>query len=289
MLDIPSVTLNNGVAMPQFGLGVWTIPDDQVVGNVVTALENGYRLIDTAARYDNETGVGEAIRVSGIPREEIFVTSKLSYDDSGYDSTLKGFDMSLEKLGLDYIDLYLIHFPVSKELTIESWKALEHVYKEGRVRAIGVCNFKIGHLETLLRECEIVPAIDQIELHPTFTQEETRQYAKEHGIQVEAWSPLGGVVNTPYRSPSGAAVAQPLLSLPLLAELAKKYGKTPAQIVLRWHIELGLIVIPRSSHTARIRENRDIFDFQLSSEDIAAISGLNTGVRLGPDTALWND
>lgn len=193
MPDIPSVTLNNGVAMPQLGLGVWTIPNDQVVKNVVTAIENGYRLIDTATRYENEAGVGEGIRASGIPREEIFVASKLSYDDSGYDSTLKGFNTSLEKLGLDYIDLYLIHFPVGKELTIETWKALEHVYKEGRARAIGVCNFKTGHLDTLLRECEVVPAIDQIELHPTFTQEDIRQYAKEHRIQVEAWSPLGGV------------------------------------------------------------------------------------------------
>ncbi|MFV0592011.1 MAG: aldo/keto reductase [Draconibacterium sp.] len=285
-----NIKLNNGLMMPQLGLGVWTIPNDKVVKNIITAVENGYRLFDTAARYENERGVGEAIRTCGISREEIFVTSKLSYDDLGYDATLKGFDSSLKKLGMDYIDLYLIHFPVpDKKLTIESWKALEHIYKnEGRAKAIGVSNFKTGHLEALMQESNTVPAINQIELHPTFTQEEIRKYAKEHNIIVESWSPLGGVANTQFRS-KDAANSPKILELPILAKLSEKYGKTPAQIVLRWHIELGLVVIPRSKSVEHIKANSHIFDFQLTAAEVAEISGLKAGYRLGPDTNLWND
>jgi 2,5-diketo-D-gluconate reductase A len=273
MSDIPSVTLNNGVSIPQLGLGVYLVPNDQAIKNVSIALENGYRLIDTAAAYSNEEGVGEALRKSGIPREDIFVTSKLWNSDHGYNNAMKGFDASLKKLGLDYLDLYLMHWPVpSKGLTTQTWKGLEQVHKEGRVKAIGVCNFTPAHLERLLQETEIVPAVLQIELHPTFTQEEVRHYAKDHGIQVESWYPLGGQKSRVE-----------LLSLPLLTDLAKKYGKTPAQIVLRWHIQLGLMVIPKSSHPDRIKENLNLFDFELSQEEMAAISALDTGVRLGPD------
>lgn len=273
MSDIPSVTLNNGIRMPQLGFGVFLMPKEQTVKSVLTALEHGYRLIDTAAAYYNEEEVGEAIRHSGIAREDIFVTSKLWNSDHGYDKAIKGFETSLKKLGLDYLDLYLMHWPYpQKGLTTQTWKGLEQVYKEGRVKAIGVSNFKPAHLERLLQETEIVPAVLQIELHPTFTQEDVRRYAKAHGIQVESWYPLGG-----QRS------KDELLSVPLLTDLANKYGKTPAQIVLRWHIQLGLVVIPKSSHPDRIVENRTIFDFELSQEEMAAISALDTGVRLGPD------
>jgi diketogulonate reductase-like aldo/keto reductase len=271
--EIPSVTLNNGVTMPHIGLGVLFQPNDQTVHNVLAALEAGYRLIDSAAKYENEEGVGEAVRTSGLPREEIFVTSKLWNSDHGYDHAIKGFERSLKKLGLEYIDLYLMHWPVpSKGLTIETWKGLERVYKEGRVKAIGVSNFLPKHLERLLQAAEIVPAVLQIEVHPTFTQEETRQFAKKHGIQIESWYPL-----------SGRPESREMLSLPVLTDLAKKYGKAPAQIVLRWHIELGLIPIPGSSHPEHIKENVDIFNFALSQHEVAAISALDTGVRLAPD------
>lgn len=273
MSDIPSVTLNIGTRMPQLGFGVYLMPKEQTVGSVLTALDNGYRLIDTAAAYQNEEEVGEAIQQSGIPREDLFVTSKLWNSDHGYDKAIKGFETSLKKLGLDYLDLYLMHWPLPmKGLTTQTWKGLEQVYKEGRVKAIGVSNFKPAHLERLLQETDIVPAVLQIELHPTFTQEDVRHYAKEHGIQVESWYPLGGQQNK-----------EALLSLPQLKDLAKKYGKTPAQIVLRWHIQLGLVVIPKSAHPDRIKENCAIFDFALSPEEMAVISALDTGMRLGPD------
>ncbi|WP_052889256.1 aldo/keto reductase [Thermogemmatispora carboxidivorans] len=271
--DIPWVTLNNGVRMPQLGLGVFLTPKEQTISSVLAAFENGYRLIDTAAAYRNEEEVGEAIRQSGLPREELFITSKLWNTDHGYDQALKGLETSLKKLGLDYLDLYLIHWPLPmKGLTVQTWKGLERAYKDGKVRAIGVSNFKPAHLERLLQESEVVPAVLQIELHPTFAQEETRNYAKAHGIQVESWFPLGG-----------QGSKDTLLSTPLLRQLADKYGKTPAQIVLRWHVQLGLVVIPKSVHAERIRENCQIFDFELSQEEVAAISALDTGVRLGPD------
>jgi diketogulonate reductase-like aldo/keto reductase len=278
MSDIPSVTLNNGVAMPQLDLGVFLVPNDESITSVSSALDNGYRLIDTAAAYHNEEGVGEAIRRSGIPREDIFVTSKLWNADHGNDQAMQGFETSLAKLGLDYLDLYLIHWPLPmKGLATETWKGLEQVYKSGRVRAIGVSNFTPAHLDQLLRETDIVPAVDQIELHPTFTQADVRHYVKEHGIQVESWYPLGG-----QRSKDA------LLTMPLLVDLAKKHGKTPAQIVLRWHIQLGLVVIPKSTHPQRIKENREIFDFELSQDEVAAISGLDTGVRVGADPETAN-
>jgi 2,5-diketo-D-gluconate reductase A len=273
LLDIPWVTLNNDIEMPQLGLGVYLVPNDQAAQIVTTALKNGYRLIDTATIYQNEEGVGKAIRNSGIPREEVFVTTKLWNTNHGYDNALRGFEASLNKLGLDYIDLYLIHWPNPKKgLAIETWKALEQVYKDGRVEAIGVSNFTPEHLNLLLQETEIVPAILQIEIHPFFTQERVRKYAKDHGIQVESWYPLGGQRNK-----------EKLLNLPLFTKLAKKYDKTPAQIILRWHTQLGLVVIPKSSNPDRIKENGNIFDFEMSQEEITSISALDKDIRLGPD------
>jgi len=273
MTGIPFVTLNNGLEMPQFGLGVWRIPNEEAAGNVQAAISAGYRLIDTATIYLNEEGVGEGVRKSGVPREELFITSKLWNSDQGYDSTLKAFDASLERLGLDYLDLYLIHWPQPMYDTyVESWQAMERLYKEGRVKAIGVSNFQPAHLERLAAECEVVPAVNQVELHPRLVQAEVRAYDEAHGIQTESWSPLRGAM--------GNGVPE------VIENLAAKYHKTPAQVVLRWHIQLGLVVIPRSSRHERIRENVDIFDFELDDVDVAAISALNRNERLGahPDT-----
>ncbi|MDB5178102.1 MAG: oxidoreductase [Patescibacteria group bacterium] len=272
MSDIPSITLNNGLKMPQLGQGVWRIPPEEAADNVRAAIDSGYRLIDTAAIYRNEAGVGEGVRRSGLPREELFITSKLWNSDQGYDATIKAFEMSLDRLGLDYLDLYLIHWPQPMfDTYVESWKAMERLYKEGRVRAIGVSNFEPAHLERLAADCEVVPAVNQVELHPRLTQAEVRAYDHEHGIQTESWSPLRGVIEDVP---------------PVIQELAVKYHKTPAQVVLRWHIQLGLVVIPRSSRRERIRENRDIFDFELDAADVRAISALDNGGRLGahPDT-----
>lgn len=272
MTDIPTVKLNNGLAMPQFGLGVWRI-HEETADIVKAALGYGYRLIDTAAIYRNEKGVGEGIRQSGLPRQELFVTSKLWNTDQGYDNTIRAYEASLERLGLDYLDLYLIHWPQPMYDTyVESWKAMEQLYKDGRVKAIGVSNFQPAHLDRLAAECEIVPAVNQVELHPLLTQETVRAYNQEHGIQTESWSPLRGVVGENMPA--------------VLGELAAKYGKTPAQVVLRWHIQLGLVVIPRSSKPERLKENREIFDFELTAEDMQKISALNRNERLGndPDT-----
>lgn len=271
--DIPMVELNNGLKMPQLGLGVWRIPAEETASNVQAALERGYRLVDTAMIYRNEAAVGEGIRRSGLAREEVFVTSKLWNSDQGYDKTIAAFEASLERLNMDYLDLYLIHWPQPMYGTyIESWKAMERIYKEGRVKAIGVSNFQPEHLDRLAAECGVVPAVNQIELHPLLTQAAVRQYNVEHGIQTESWSPLRGVVGD-----DGPQVIE---------QLSKKYEKTPAQIVLRWHIQLGLVVIPRSSKPEHLRQNRDIFDFELSEADMQAISDLNQDERLGgnPDT-----
>jgi len=270
--SFPLVTLNNGISMPQFGLGVFQMSDGQEVESSVTAaLEAGYRLIDTARMYGNEAGVGNAIRASGIPREDIFVTTKLANPDQGYDSTLRAFDASMERLNLDYIDLYLIHWPVpSRGLFPETWKAFEKLWGDGIVRAIGVCNFKPNHLETLLEKAEIVPAVNQIELHPWLQQHETRDFCKKHDIQIESWGPIGGSGGT-------------LLDDERLKPLAEKHGKTPAQVVLRWHIQNGFVVIPKSTHPDRIRENADIFDFALSDEDMTIIESMNKDERHGPD------
>jgi diketogulonate reductase-like aldo/keto reductase len=276
MTNTPQVTLNNGVKIPQFGLGVWQAQDGEEVETAVTAaLQAGYRLIDTAAVYGNEEGVGRAIAASGVPREELFITTKLWNADQGYDSTLEAFEKSRQRLGLEYIDLYLIHWPVpAQDKYVESWKALEQLYKEEKVRAIGISNFKPAHIEKLLLSADIIPAVNQIELHPQFTQQETRQICQAHGIAVESYSPLGSGKST-------------MLEDSTLLDIGKKHDKTPAQVILRWHIQNGLIVIPKSVRPERIQENFAIFDFELDEQDMALISTLDSGERIGadPDTA----
>jgi methylglyoxal/glyoxal reductase len=263
-----TTTLHNGVKMPWFGLGVYkTEEGEEVIQAVKAALKNGYIAIDTAAFYKNEEGVGLAIKESGIPREEIFITTKVWNTDQGYDSTLQAFESSLNKLGLDYIDLYLIHWPVKGKYN-ETWKALEKLYKDGRVRAIGVCNFKVHHLEDLIAHAEIKPMVNQIEYHPNLTQMEVHEFCKKEGIQLEAWAPLkrGG-----------------LFSDPVIIDIAKKHNKTAAQIILRWDLQNGVVTIPKSAKEHRIIENSDVFDFKLSSEEIARINELNKDERIGPD------
>lgn len=274
---VPLITLNNGITMPQLGLGVWQTKDgDEVERAVTAALEVGYRLIDTAAVYGNEIGVGNALKASGVAREELFVTTKLWNSDQGADKARAAFEASLEKLQLDYIDLYLIHWPMpAKGLYLETWRVLEQLYTEGKIRAIGVCNFQPAQLDDLLQHAAITPAINQIELHPRFPQIELRDYCRERGIQVESWSPIGGSKSN-------------LLYDETLVAIGKKYGKSPAQVVIRWHIQSGLVVIPKSVHTERIQQNIDVFDFELSSEDMAAINRLETGIRVGPDPNTIN-
>jgi diketogulonate reductase-like aldo/keto reductase len=273
----PHITLNNNVSMPQLGLGVWQTQDGAEVETAVTAaIDAGYRLIDTAAVYGNETGVGNAIAASSVPRDELFITTKLWNADQGYERTLAAFDKSLKRLGLDYVDLYLIHWPVpAEDAYVETWKAFESLYADGKIRAIGVSNFTPAYLDRLMSETTIVPAVNQIELHPRFSQEATRRYCQEHGIAVESWSPLGGTGGD-------------LLHEPLLARIGEQYGKSPAQVVLRWHLQHELIVIPKSVSPERIRQNFDIFHFKLSAEDMAAIDALNTDTRVGADPETAN-
>ncbi|HLR65144.1 MAG TPA: aldo/keto reductase [Pseudogracilibacillus sp.] len=262
------VTLNNGVNMPQLGYGVYKVSDDQAVECVQEALEAGYRSIDTAAFYDNEIGVGKAIKASGLDRKDIFVTTKVWNDMQGYDKTLQAFEDSLDKLGLDYIDLYLIHWPCPDfHLYIETYQALEHLYKEGKVRAIGVCNFHIEHLQAIIDQCDVVPAVNQVECHPYFQQKELKDFAYENGIYIECWGPLhqGG----------------DLLQDEVIAGIADAYGKTPAQIILRWHLQENSIVIPKSVTPSRIKENIDIFDFELSQDDMDRIATIDRKERIG--------
>ncbi|WP_283258659.1 aldo/keto reductase [Streptomyces fradiae] len=274
MSKVPTLTLNNGVAMPQLGFGVWQVPDSEAADAVGTALEAGYRSIDTAAVYENERGTGQALKASALPREELFVTTKLWNTEQGYDSTLRAFDASLERLGLDYVDLYLIHWPVPAQDTyVDTYKAFEKILADGRARAIGVSNFLPEHLERLTDATSTVPAVNQIELHPQLAQGEARAFHARHGIATEAWSPLGQ--------------GRGLLEVPAVAAVARKHGCTPAQVVLRWHLQLGNVVIPKSVTPSRIRENIDVFDFELDAEDMAAFAALDEGRRLGPDPARF--
>jgi 2,5-diketo-D-gluconate reductase A len=274
MSGVPSVKLNNGVEIPQLGFGVFQVPPDETEKAVTTALEVGYRSIDTAAGYKNEAGVGAAVRASGLPREDIFVTTKLANSEQGYDAALRAFDDSLGKLGLEYVDLYLIHWPQpARDLYVETWKAFEKLYAEGRARSIGVSNFQVPHLLRLFDETGVVPVANQIELHPNLVQEELREFHAAQGIATEAWSPL--------------AQAQVLDAQPIV-ELAQKHDKTPAQIVLRWHVELGNVVIPKSVTPSRVQENFEIFDFQLTPDDVQKVSALDNGQRTGPDPDTFN-
>lgn len=281
MIKGPILKLNNDVEMPALGLGVYQSAPEDTLTAVKTALDCGYRLIDTAAAYMNERQVGEALRASGIERSEVFVTTKLWMSDYGYEEALHAFDRSLRQLGLDYLDLYLLHWPVPKQFgrTAESWKAAEKLLREGRVRAIGICNANPGHLEKLIARTDVVPAVNQVELHPFFTQPEVRAADGRLGIVTQAWSPIGGV----KRYWGDKVASDDPLNHPVIKGLAQKYGKTPAQIVLRWHIELGNSVIPKSVRPARIRENAEIFDVTLQPDEVNAITALNTGRRGGPD------
>ncbi|MFG3259614.1 aldo/keto reductase [Streptomyces sp. NPDC048172] len=270
MTRVPDVTLNNGTLMPQLGFGVFLVPDDEAERVVTEALETGYRSIDTAALYENERGTGRALAASGIPREELFVTTKLWNTEQGYDSALRAFDASLARLGLDHVDLYLIHWPLpARDKYVETWKALEEIHADGRARAIGVSNFQPAHLQRLFDESGVVPAVNQIELHPRLQQEALRAFDGENGVVTEAWSPLG----------RGNGV----LDDPTVLKIAEKHGRTPAQTVLRWHLQLGNVVIPKSVTPARIRENLDVFGFALDEDDMRGLRSLETGTRVGPD------
>lgn len=263
-----TTTLHNGVKMPWFGLGVYKVKDgSEASESVRIAIQNGYRSIDTAAIYKNEEGVGQGIKESGIPREELFITSKVWNADQGYESTLTAFDQSLKRLELDYLDLYLIHWPVEGKF-IETWKALEKLYKDGKVKAVGVSNFHIHHLRDLLKEAEIKPMVNQVEFHPHLTQVELKQFCESEGIQLEAWSPLK---------------QGELLEDETIKEIAESYRKSPAQIILRWDLQQKVITIPKSIKEYRIIANADIFDFELTNEDMDRINALNKDERCGPD------
>jgi len=272
---VPSITLNNGVRIPQLGFGVWQIPDDEAQVAVRNALDAGYRHIDTAAIYGNEEGTGKALAASGIARDELFVTTKLWNAEQGYDSTLRAFDASLTKLGLDQVDLYLIHWPLPEvDKYVDTWKAFEKIYADGRAKAIGLSNFHPAQTQRLLSEASVTPVIDQVELHPQLQQSELRAFNSRHDIVTEAWSPLGQ--------------GKGLLEEPKLVEIAAKHGKSPAQVVLRWHLDLGNVVIPKSVTPSRIKENIDVFDFELDSDDLSAIGALDSGNRLGPNPDTFN-
>jgi 2,5-diketo-D-gluconate reductase A len=273
-VTVPNVDLIDGNTMPQLGFGVFQVGDDEAERAVATALRNGYRSIDTASAYQNEEGVGRALRTSGIPREELFVTSKLWNSQQGYDNALRAYDASLSRSGLDYLDLYLIHWPMpSRGIYLETWRALEKLKQEGRVRSIGVSNFTVETLRRVIDEADVVPAVNQIELHPYFQQDGLRAFHRDHGIHTEAWAPIGQ--------------GQGLLDDPALGRIADAHGRTPAQVVLRWHLQIGNVVIPKSVTPSRIAENIDVFGFELSPDDMKALGELDKGIRVGPDPATF--
>lgn len=266
----PELTLVDGNTIPQLGLGVYKVADDDAAKLVSHAIQHGYRLIDTASMYENERGVGQGVLNSGVPREEIFVTTKFWVDDLGYENTLAAFEMSRKQLGLDYVDLYLIHWPAPKRglLYVESWRAMEKLKQEGLIRSIGVSNFHANHIEEILKASDEVPTINQIEMHPWLTQENVLQFDSSHGIVTQAWSPLA---------------RGKILGNELLDSIAARHGKSPAQIVIRWHIQRGVGVIPKSNSPERIIENMNVFDFSLTDDEVAQISALNTNTRTGVD------
>ena len=270
-MTAPELLLNTGHPIPQLGLGTWPLSDSEVAPVIVTAVELGYRHIDTAAKYGNETGVGQGIRDCGVPRADLFVTTKLDGGYQGDDRAIAGLADSLGRLGLDYVDLLLIHWPVpARDLYVSTWRTFEKLLAEGLARSIGVSNFKPAHLERLRAETAIVPAVNQIQISPYITRAEQRAYNAAHGILTTSWSPLGQ--------------GNSLLAEPLIIRLAEKYGKTPGQVVLRWHVELGLVAIPKSANPTRLRENLDIFDFTLDPADVTAITALDQGPGAGVDS-----
>lgn len=285
--DHPTLTLSNGVVMPALGLGVYRSSPEETLFAVSSALKTGYRLIDTAAAYGNEAQVGEAIRLSHQDRDGLFITTKLWISDYGYDEALYGFDRSMRKLGLNELDLYLLHqpMPAEWERTVAAWKAAARLHADGRVRAIGISNFSIELLTDLIDRTGVVPHVNQVELHPFFTQTELRKTHERLGIATQAWSPIGGVMR--YFSDNPEVAASPL-SHPVVTGLAGRYAKTPAQIILRWHLQHGFCAIPKSVRAERIAENFDVFGFELAPSDIAAIDALDTGTRSGPDPAAIN-
>ncbi|GEL09142.1 aldo/keto reductase [Salisediminibacterium halotolerans] len=269
------VTLNNQLKMPQIGFGVWQVPEEEAAPAVKKALETGYRSIDTAMIYRNERGVGQAIAESGIPREELFITTKVWNADQGYDNTLQAMEDSLERLGLDYVDLYLIHWPTPEyDDYVDTYKAMEKLYQDGKTKAIGVCNFDIDHIQRLLDECTVTPAVNQVECHPYLQQTELKQFLDQHNIYLEAWSPL--------------MQGKEVLQNETIQTIAKAHNKTPAQVIIRWHLERNSIVIPKSVTPKRIEENFDVFDFSLSESEIAEINQLDNGERQGPEPKEMN-
>ncbi|MCI4063983.1 aldo/keto reductase [Micromonospora sp. R77] len=281
MADTPLSTLNNGVEMPVLGFGVFQTPPEETRSAVDAALRAGYRHIDTAAAYGNEREVGEAIANSGIGRPEVFIETKIWISDYGYDQTLHGFDKSARKLGVDQIDLLILHqaLPTEFDRTLQAYRALETLLADGKVRAIGVSNFMVDHLTALLDQATVIPAVNQIEVHPYFTQHEVQAFGARQGILTQAWSPIGGI--TFYRDGEHTSTLQD----PVIREIAQAHGKTPAQVMLRWHVQQGRSAIPKSTKPARIAENFDIFDFELTDAQLDAIDGLDTGRRGGPEPA----
>lgn len=269
------VTLNNKLKMPQLGYGVWQIEEQDAVSAVQKAIETGYRSIDTAAIYRNERGVGQAIKESNVPREDLFITTKVWNTDQGYENTLRAFDQSLEKLGLQYVDLYLVHWPTPEfNEYVETYKALEKLYHDGRVKAIGVCNFDSEHLQRLLDECDVKPVLNQVECHPYLAQKELKAFCETHDIYVEAWSPLmqGGEV----------------LNHKVIQAIADQFNKTAAQVIIRWHLQNETIVIPKSVTPSRIEENFNVFDFELDEDSMEKINALDCGERKGPKPSEMN-